>query len=198
VVTRLVLASANVDKVGEIVAIVGTALPGVELLPRPPDLSDVVENGATLLDNARLKAVAVATATGEAALADDTGLEVEALGGAPGVLTARFSGEAATAATNVARLLEEMEGIRNRRATFRTVVLVHWPDGREVSAEGAAAGHIATAIQGTGGFGYDPVFLPTDGRGQSYAELDPAEKNRLSHRSRALHALAATLRSTSP
>jgi XTP/dITP diphosphohydrolase len=190
---RLVLASANPDKVAEIVAILSAALPAVELAPRPAHAGEVVEDGDTLLDNARLKARAIAQAAGAPAVADDTGLEVGALGGAPGVLTARFAGPDATYAANVARLLAEMEGVRNRHAVFRTVAIVVWPDGREVWAEGAVEGTIATGPRGSSGFGYDPVFVPDAGGGLTFAELGPAGKHELSHRGRAFRALAERL-----
>ncbi len=196
---RLVLASANPDKAREIAALLAAALPELELLPRPPEVPDVVEDGATLRDNARLKARALAAATGEPAVADDTGLEVDALGGAPGVWSARYSGEGATYESNVAKLLGELDrvGARgvDRRARFRTVALVAWPDGGELAAEGVVEGVIADASRGSAGFGYDPVFVPlgpgTDGR--TFAELSPEEKADVSHRGRAFRALAERL-----
>jgi XTP/dITP diphosphohydrolase len=196
-VNRLVLASANPDKAAEIAVIIGTALPGLVVLARPADLADVVEDGDTLLDNARLKAAAVAQATGEPALADDTGLEVEALGGAPGVFSARYAGEDASYEANVSKLLAALaalDGAANRRAVFRTVAMVRWPDGREVVGEGAVEGTIAPVRRGDGGFGYDPVFVPDGGAGLTYAELTSEQKNALSHRGRALRALADELR----
>lgn len=189
---RLVLASANPDKAAEIVALLG-AVEGVELLPRPPWVPDVVEDGETLLDNARLKAEALVAATGEAAVADDTGLFVDALGGEPGVRTARFAGEGATYADNVARLLVDLDGVADRRARFSTVALVSWPGGREVWAEGVVDGVIAPEARGAGGFGYDPVFVPDDAGERTFAELTPEEKGALSHRGRAFRALAARL-----
>ena len=198
-IRRLVLASANPDKAVEIAAIIGAAVPGLEVLPRPADLAEVVEDGETLLDNARLKAVAVSSATGEPALADDTGLEVEALGGAPGVRSARYAGEDASYEANVSKLLASLEALgslgsgEGRRAVFRTVALLRWPDGREVVAEGSVAGTIAPSRRGDGGFGYDPVFVPDEGPGLTYAEMSPEEKNALSHRGRALRALASQL-----
>jgi XTP/dITP diphosphohydrolase len=132
-----------------------------------------------------------------AAIADDTGLEVEALGGAPGVHSSRFAGEGASYADNVAKLLAELEGKtepRARRARFRTVAVAAWPDGREVVAEGEVNGNIALAPQGKLGFGYDPVFLPDKADGATFAEMDPAVKNLLSHRGRAFAALASALR----
>jgi XTP/dITP diphosphohydrolase len=192
---RLVLASANPDKAAEISAILSAAVPDLDLAPRPADLADVDETGTTLLENARLKAAAIAAATGEAAVADDTGLAVDALDGAPGVYSARFAGEDATYADNVAKLLEALDGIAagRRTARFETVALVCWPDGREVAATGAVDGVIATAARGDGGFGYDPIFVPAEGDGRTFAELRPEEKHALSHRGRAFRALAAEL-----
>jgi len=192
---RLVLASANPDKAAEISAILAAAVPGLDLAPRPADLADVDETGATLVDNARLKAAAIAAATGEAAVADDTGLAVDALGGAPGVYSARFAGEDATYADNVAKLLEELDGVApdRRTARFETVALVCWPDGREVAATGEVEGVITTEPRGERGFGYDPIFQPLEGDGRTFAELLPMEKHALSHRGRAFRTLAAEL-----
>ncbi|MCP4228137.1 MAG: hypothetical protein GY773_32715, partial [Actinomycetia bacterium] len=142
----------------------------VDLQPRPSDLADVVEDAPDFEGNARLKAVAVCEATGAAAVSDDTGLEVDALGGAPGVLSARFAGADATVADNTRRLLTELDRVgaispANRTARFRTVVMVVWPDGSELVVEGVAEGRIATEPRGEGGFGYDPLFVPFDGDG---------------------------------
>jgi len=196
---RLVVASANPDKVAEIAAILG---PSVDLLARPPEVPEVIEDADTLEGNARLKAVAIAAHTGLAAVADDTGLEVDALDGAPGVWSARFAGEEATYADNVTKLLAELDRIgattpASRRARFRTVALVRRPDGSEVVAEGRVEGTIAAAPAGSGGFGYDPVFVPDrlDGRpgARTFAEMTAAEKHAVSHRGRAFRALAALL-----
>jgi XTP/dITP diphosphohydrolase len=193
---RLVVASANPDKVREIVAVLSGAM-AVELVPRPDDVPDVVEDGETLLDNARLKARALVAATGTAAVADDTGLEVDALGGGPGVYTARYAGEAATYADNVAKLLRELaalgDGGGDRRAHFKTVALSAFPDGSEVWAEGVMDGTIAAQARGDNGFGYDPVFEPDGGGGRTFAEMDAAEKDANSHRGRAFRALAQRL-----
>jgi XTP/dITP diphosphohydrolase len=188
-VTRFVLATANPDKAEEIRVILGD---GVELLPRPASVGEVEETGDTLEENARLKAAALADATGLPAIADDTGLEVEALDGRPGVYSARFAGEDATYADNVAKLLSEMEHATSRGARFRIVAAVVWPDGRELLAEGEVKGHIASAARGHAGFGYDPVFVP-DGENRTFAEMAPDEKHRLSHRGRAFRALASQL-----
>ena len=192
---RLVLASANPDKAAEIRAILEAAVPGLELVPRSGDVPDVDETGATLADNARLKAAALAAATGEAAVADDTGLAVDVLGGAPGVFAARFAGPGASYADNVAKLLAELSAVpaERRTARFETVALVRWPDGREVAASGVVEGRITDEERGTGGFGYDPVFAPLEGDGRTFAELTPEEKHALSHRGRAFRALAAEL-----
>jgi XTP/dITP diphosphohydrolase len=188
----LVLASANSDKVAEIAAILGD---GVDLRPRPPGLADVVEDADTLEGNARLKAVAVCEAAGAGAVADDTGLEVDALGGAPGVHTARFAGEDATSADNVAKVLADLVGVPEgeRGARFRTVALVRFPDGAEVVAEGVVEGAISTEARGDRGFGYDPVFVPADGDGRTFAEMSADEKHAVSHRGRAFRALAELL-----
>jgi XTP/dITP diphosphohydrolase len=187
---KLVCASANPDKVAEIAAILG---PDVELAPRPSDVPEVVEDADTLEGNARLKATAIATATGRPALADDTGLEVAALGGAPGVYAARYAGPGATYADNRAKLLAELAGHGDRSARFRTVVVVVWPDGSELTAEGVCDGTIAEEKRGDRGFGYDPVFVPADGDGRTFAEMTDGEKNALSHRARALRNLLSTL-----
>lgn len=186
----LVCASANPDKVAEI----ATILEGiVELQPRPPHIPDVVEDADTLVGNARLKAMAICDATGLAAVADDTGLEVVALGGAPGVHSARYAGDGATYAANRAKLLAALEGFDDRRAAFRTCVLVRWPDGSELVVEGVCSGVIATAERGDRGFGYDSLFVPDDGDGRSFGEMSDAEKHAVSHRGRAFRQLVVAL-----
>jgi XTP/dITP diphosphohydrolase len=189
---ELVCASANPDKVAEIAAILGDE---VVLLPRPASVADVVEDALTLEGNARLKAEAIAASTGLPAIADDTGLEVDALEGRPGVWSARFAGEDATYADNVAKLLHELRGVAtlDRTARFRTVAIVAWPDGHEVVAEGTCDGLIAVEASGGRGFGYDPVFLPAGGDGRTFAEMTAEEKHAVSHRGRAFRALAAKL-----
>ena len=201
---RLVVASANPDKVKEIVAVLSSAVP-VELVPRPPEVPDVVEDGDTLLDNARLKARALVEATGLAAVADDTGLEVEALGGAPGVFSARYAGDDATYADNVTKLLGALAALGDdggaRRARFKTVALVAFPDGSELWTEGVVDGSIARAERGANGFGYDPVFVPDDsegGDGRTFAEMGAQEKDALSHRGRAFRALGLSLAEAAP
>lgn len=192
---RLVVASANPDKVREIAAILGD---GVALEPRPADLADVVEDADTLEGNARLKAVAVSAATGRPAVADDTGFEVDALDGAPGVCAARFAGPDATYEDNVAKVLAELDAAgavtpAQRRARFHTVALVRWPDGREVVAHGTVEGTVAPTPSGDGRFGYDPIFVPDEGDGRTFAAMAPEEKHAISHRGRAFRALADRL-----
>ena len=192
-----VLASANPDKAAEIVAILG-AVPGLTLVPRPADVPDVDETGVTLEDNARLKARALCEATGTAAVADDTGLEVEALDGAPGVFSARFAGEGATYADNVAKLLVELDRVgatdpADRRARFRSVALVAFPDGSDMWVEGEVTGVITSEARGQAGFGYDPLFAPDGFDGRTFAQMTSDEKHAVSHRGRAFRALADRL-----
>ena len=189
---RLVCASANPDKVAEIAAILAGL---VELVPRPADLPDVGEDAPDLEGNARLKAVAVCEATGMPALADDTGLEVDALEGAPGVRSARYAGENAGYDENVAKLLDALAGVadEDRTARFRTVAMVRWPEGRELVVEGRVEGLITRTRRGDGGFGYDAVFEPVEGDGRTFAEMTADQKHALSHRGRALRHLAESL-----
>lgn len=191
-VTSLVLATANPDKAAEMAAILEPA--GLSLVPRPPWVAPVEETGTTLEENALLKARALTAATGSPSVADDTGLEVAALGGAPGVESARYAGEDATYEDNVTLLLSRLEGVTDRRARFRTVAVAAFPDGSELVAEGMVEGAISPARRGAGGFGYDPVFVPTDGDGRSYAEMTPSEKNARSHRARAFSSLVDLLK----
>ncbi len=193
---RFVLATANPDKAAEIAAVLRDAGAPIELIERPAEIPDVAETGATLEENARLKAVEVSTWTSMPAIADDTGLEVDALGGAPGVFSARFAGEGATYADNVNLLLERLATVDagSRGARFSTVAIARWPDGREVAAIGSVEGTISTEARGTGGFGYDPVFVPDDGDGRTFAEMSSDEKHAWSHRGRAFRTLADGLR----
>lgn len=192
-----VVATFNPHKASELHALLG--LPGLVLraVSEWPGASSPDETGDTLLANARLKALAACALTGLPAIADDTGLEVDALGGAPGVYTARYAGEHASYADNVAKLLRELADVvpEQRTARFRTACVAVWPDGRECVAEGVVEGTIVTAPRGTNGFGYDPVFAPAVGTVErTFAEMLDTEKNTLSHRARAVHALAAQLR----
>lgn len=187
---ELVCATANPGKVAEIA---GLLPDGWVLLPRPQSVGEIVEDAGTLVGNARLKARAILAVTGKAAVADDTGLEVAALGDAPGVDTAIYAGEGCTDADNRRKLLGALSGVAERAARFVTVVLVAWPDGRETIVEGVCNGRIAAAERGDRGFGFDPLFIPDDGDGRTFAELTAEEKNMVSHRGRAFRALAAAL-----
>ena len=202
---ELVCASANPDKVAEIAAILAAATSAsrsnaratsIMLLPRPAHVGEVVEDADTLEGNARLKAMALCEATGRPAIADDTGLEVPALGGAPGVYSARYAGEGASYADNRAKLLHELAGATGdrRRAVFATVALVRWPDGREVICRGECQGWITETERGERGFGYDAIFAPGDGT-RTFAEMTDAEKNAVSHRGRAFRMMVEELRS---
>jgi XTP/dITP diphosphohydrolase len=188
-IPRLVIATKNAGKREEMTAIL-EEMGVVDEVVTGLDWPDVEEVGETLEQNALLKARAVVESTGLPALADDTGLEVDALGGAPGVHTARYAGPEATYDDNNRKLLQELEGVANRRARFVTVVALVFPDGEYVTAEGSVEGRIAEEPRGERGFGYDPVF-EIDGR--TYAEMSLEEKNRFSHRARALTALGKAL-----
>jgi XTP/dITP diphosphohydrolase len=214
----LVLATQNADKAREIVEVfvrlmdaplvahsiegiaflidvpehIGRAVAALPVLEEPPD---VEETGTTLEENARIKARALCDAFGILAVADDTGLEVDALHGAPGVYSARYAGPDATYSDNVERLLRELGGVppARRRARFATVAMARWPDGSEVVERGEVEGTIAAAAHGERGFGYDPVFVPSEGDGRTFAEMAPGEKHAVSHRGRAFRALASAL-----
>ncbi|MCK5438914.1 MAG: RdgB/HAM1 family non-canonical purine NTP pyrophosphatase [Gemmatimonadetes bacterium] len=192
--TRLVLATANPDKVREIEPLLTGA--GVELVGVTDMVPEweVVETGRTLEDNARLKARAAVVATGEAAVADDTGLFVTELDGAPGVRSSRFAGETATYRGNVELLLDRLRKVpqKRRKAKFRTAVVVAKPNGTERTFEGVLLGYITDSPRGDGGFGYDPVFEPC-GQDLTLAELPLSVKNTMSHRARAFIALAEFL-----
>jgi XTP/dITP diphosphohydrolase len=184
---KIVLATGNVGKAAEIRLVLAEH----ELVDRP-DMEDPVEDGETLLDNARIKARALVALTGLPAVADDTGLEVDALDGAPGVFTARYAGEGCSYEDNWRKLLHELGAGGDRGATWRTVALVAFPDGSEVWADGTCAGVITREPRGEKGFGYDPVFIP-DGHTQTFAEMSRETKNAISHRGHAFRALAHTI-----
>ena len=189
VIERAVVASKNPDKIAELETLL-TRHGIVEEVVRGMEWPDVVEDAPTLEGNALLKARQVARSTGLPSIADDTGLEVDALGGAPGVHTARYSGPDATYRSNVDALLAALRGVEDRTARFRTVVVSILADGAEVVAEGELVGEIALARRGSGGFGYDPVF-EVDGR--TLAEMGRNQKDLVSHRARAIVALADAL-----
>ncbi|HLY36844.1 MAG TPA: RdgB/HAM1 family non-canonical purine NTP pyrophosphatase [Candidatus Binatia bacterium] len=190
---RLVLATGNPGKVEELRAEVAQWGP-VEVLALDafPGVACPEENDTSYVENAVLKARAVATATALPALGDDSGLEVDALGGAPGVRSARW---APSDTARIARLLAALRDVpeRSRGARFRCVVALAWPEGRVETAEGACTGRIAVARSGSGGFGYDPVFV-SDDLGTTFAAAYDADKRRVSHRARAMRALGDRLR----
>ena len=187
---QLVCASANPDKVAEIQALlVGV----VDLLPRPPEVPDVVEDADTLVGNARLKAAAIVAATGLPAVADDTGLEVDALDGEPGVYTARYAGEGCSYADNRHKMLAELDGVTERGAAFKTVAMILWPDGSELAVEGVCPGVISTEERGDVGFGYDAIFQPDEGAGLTFAEMTADAKHAISHRGCAFRQLLSEL-----
>ena len=180
---RIVCASANPHKVEELARL----LPSwVELVPRPSDIGDIDEDAPTLEGNAIIKAVEIANHASEWAIADDTGLEVDALNGAPGVRSARFAGEQATDAENRALLIAKLDGVTNRSARFRTVVALVSSKGDIHFVGGECAGTIAESERGDSGFGYDSLFIPADGDGRTFAEMTGPEKDAVSHRGRAL------------
>lgn len=185
-VTELVLATRNRDKAAEITALLGDLGIRIRTLAEFPDTPDVVEDGETCEANAVKKAISIARHIGLPAVADDTGLEVNALGGRPGVYAARYAGDKATYEDNWRKLLRELQGVprAKRGARFVTVAAVAWPTGSVKVVEGVLDGEIAETPSGTHGFGYDPVFFVPE-LGKSLAQLAPEEKNRISHRARA-------------
>ena len=185
----VVVASKNPDKVAEVEGVLADLVPPVIVIPGH-NWADIEETEDTLEGNALLKARAVCLATGHAAVADDTGLEVDALGGAPGVQTARFAGPDATYSDNVDKLLEDLQGVSVRAARFRTAIAIVLPSGDEMVVEGTLEGTITESRRGSGGFGYDPVFAVDQ---RTLAEIPTDEKNRISHRGVALRALADQL-----
>lgn len=188
-IPRLVIGSKNPDKIAEVKEVLADTGLAAEIVGGL-DWEDVEETGSTLEENALLKSRAVVAATGLPTIADDTGLEVDALDGAPGVRSSRFAGEEASYAENVDELLRTMTGVTDRSARFRTVVALVLPDGVEVTAEGTLVGEIVDQPRGTRGFGYDPVF---EVGGRTLSELGLEEKNHLSHRARAIRALCEKL-----
>jgi XTP/dITP diphosphohydrolase len=185
---RVAIASRNPGKVREILAICREW--PVEWLTADERWPEVEETGTTYLENAVLKAKAVAEAVGVAAVADDSGIEVDALGGAPGPRSARFAGEGAGDEANLQALVRAISGVpaSGRTARYRCVAVLTSPDGSEIWAEGTCDGVLQTKPRGAGGFGYDPIFVPA-GWGRTMAELPQEEKDRISHRGRALRAL---------
>ena len=193
----VVVATGNAHKLVEIEDILGRALPGVRFvaLGQLGDFEDPEENGATFAENALIKARAAVQETGLTAVADDSGLVVDALGGEPGVFSARYAGVHGDDAANNAKLLDRLVGVSegDRAARFMSVVALVYPDGRELTGTGACEGAIGFEGRGDHGFGYDPLFLPDDTPGKTMAELEPEEKNAISHRFHALVDLCGKL-----
>ncbi len=192
---KLVIATGNKNKIREIQDKF-SEIEGLELVPLSefPDPPEVIEDGVTFLENASKKATSITAYTGLPAMADDSGLVVDALGGRPGVLSARYGGAETDDRAKNHIILEEMKGIPagKRTARFVCVIAVVFPDGRSFSAEGTCEGAITEAMKGTHGFGYDPIFFLPD-RGKTMAELPLEEKNKISHRARALEAMSELL-----
>ncbi|HEY8239897.1 MAG TPA: RdgB/HAM1 family non-canonical purine NTP pyrophosphatase, partial [Kiritimatiellia bacterium] len=172
-------------KLNELRAILDT--PGLHVVSALefPEVPEVIEDGNTFEENAIKKAVALAQATGLWSLADDSGLEVDALNSAPGVYSARYAGEPVSYSANNAKLLHELTGQVNRRARFRCAIALGSPRAQARVVDGRCEGHIANSVRGSLGFGYDPLFVP-EGFTQTFAEMDPRTKNEISHRARAL------------
>lgn len=189
---KLVVASANPDKVADLVELLGERF---EVLSRPPEAPETIEDQDTLEGNSVKKAREIAEFTGSAALADDTGLFVNALDGRPGVFSARYAGEDASYQDNVDKLLGELDGVEDdqRLAEFRTVVALILPDGSGVTGEGSVAGVIVRQPVGERGFGYDPVFAPDEGEGLTFAQMTREQKQEISHRGRAFRSLEMAL-----
>jgi XTP/dITP diphosphohydrolase len=180
---RLLVATRNAHKLRELVRL----LPGIELDALPEGIPMPPEDGDTYAANALIKARAAAAATGRAAIADDSGIESEALAGAPGVRTARFAGEDATDEENLAKLAAEAPAGSGLR--YVCVIAHVGPDGAERTFEGTTSGTVADEPRGEGGFGYDPIFVPENGDGRTMAQLSDEEKDAISHRGRAARAL---------
>lgn len=195
-IEEIVLATKNKGKVREfqglLAGLVGNVI-SLDDLVSPPD---VIEDGDTFLDNALKKARAIAEHSGKPALADDSGLVVDALGGRPGVCSARYSGEGASDIDNIIKLLKELKNSSDRRAKFVCFLALVFPGGREILAEGVCEGEILDRPRGEGGFGYDPVFYLSE-RGKTMAEVPPGIKNKISHRARAVDNLIELLRKES-
>ena len=185
-ITELVLASGNKGKLAEFQRLLEGLDVQIHSMKEYPEIGEIVEDGSTFAENALIKARAVCKATGKPAMADDSGLAVDALNGAPGIYSARFAGEQRSDADNNAKVLQLLEGVEDgkRTARFFCVIAIVLPDGREYTAEGTCEGTILHALQGEGGFGYDPLFY-VESLDKTFAELTMEEKNRISHRGHA-------------
>lgn len=193
-ITDLIIASNNKHKITEIKQILGDYFQNIYSLSDKGINVEIEETGKTFVENAVIKAKYIATLTGLPALSDDSGLEVNALGGAPGVYSARYAGEHGDSAKNNAKLLKEMQNITDRKANFTSAVAICFPDGTILTAEGKTYGKILTDYQGNGGFGYDPIFY-SDDLNKSFGTATPEEKNSVSHRARSLQKLKELLNS---
>ena len=189
---KLIIASNNAHKLTEIRAILGSHFGEILSMREAGIEHETVEDGETFLQNAEKKAREIAEISGCCALADDSGLCVDALGGAPGIFSARFAGVHGDDEANNDLLLEKLSGVEDRGAHYTCAMALVWPDGRELSAEGYLYGEIGTERRGSNGFGYDPLFFLPE-RGCTTAELSPEEKNAISHRAKALHELVSKL-----
>ena len=183
---KLIIASNNQHKIKEIKEILSSEFEEILSLREAGILHETVEDGNTFMENARKKAREIADISGCAALADDSGICVDALGGAPSVFSARFSG--GTDEDNNDLLLKRLEGVEDRRAHYTCAMVIAYPDGSSLEYEGYFHGRITEKRIGTGGFGYDPLFMP-DGYGVTVGEMSDAEKNRISHRAAALRGI---------
>ena len=193
---RLLVATRNEGKLRELRALLAIPDLVLESFAQYPLVGELEETGVTFEANARAKAIHAARSAGVLALGEDSGLEVDSLGGAPGVLSARYAGRHGDDAANIARLLGDLAHADNRRARFVCTVAIAEPDGEvTATARGTCEGAVALAPRGAGGFGYDPVFLPDGAPGRTMAELNPDEKAALSHRGQALRRIAPFLRS---
>jgi len=190
---KVVIGTGNPGKIREILRIVGDVPGIVWLTSAEVPFPEVPETGDTFLANAMEKARTIAAATGYPTLAEDSGLEVDVLHGAPGVQSAHYAGHPPDRAANNAKLLMALAGVPDRRATFRTVAALALPDGRLWTADGELEGRIAEVPRGNAGFGYDPLFVPV-GETRTLAELSAEEKDAISHRRRALDGLRRVLR----
>ena len=189
---QLIIASNNKDKIAEMKTILAPFFDNIVSLREAGIDHETVEDGTTFMENAVKKATEIAAISGCAAIADDSGICVDALGGAPGIYSARFSGKHGDNQANNMLLLEKMQGVENRSAHYTCAVVLAWPDGKMLTAEDYFYGEIGYEEVGTGGFGYDPIFYLPE-YGCTSAQLAPGEKNRIGHRGKALRALVEKL-----
>ena len=189
---KLIIASNNSHKIGEIKKILSDKFDEILSLREAGIDHETVEDGTTFMENALKKAREISEISGECALADDSGICVDALGGAPGIFSARFAGEHGNDEKNNELLLEKLRGVTDRSAHYTAAIALVYPDGKEVTSEGYMYGKIIHVPRGTGGFGYDPLFV-LDGEERTVAQMTPEEKNAVSHRANALAGLLTKL-----